>query len=550
MSYLSTHTAIIGTSGMGKTVTAKGHVESLLDDHRHLCVIDPTGAWYGLRSNASGDGPGFDIPIFGGDHGDVAITRDQGGAVGGYIAGGVSAIVDLSDMDSRDQRMFMLAFMRALRKKPRGTFHLVIDEADEFAPQTAPDNTGFELVEQLTWVAKRGRLSGFVMTAITQRPADIAKSVLTQMQTIIAHGLVAPQDQKPIDDYLKGHGDTATRKQVMGSLAGLGIGERWIYSPRLRILDRGFSPMPLTFDSSRTPEPGELPAEPKMLASIDLGAIRKALYIGGADQESACVKEMQVSGDISAEIGQLKSRIAELEVAEQEWFFERATGQQQLDALGSQNKAYRILLDTIAGAISDFQRIEPAGDPDLATGCADDALLGTAEQWLEAIKPKPARQSQEPREGPVELNAAARKMLEMLDRIAPARVPWGSLAAMIGNKARGGNFNSARKAMRESGLIIEDGDTVRSAAQPTQSMSSDEAFDLWCSVLSNPAPRMMEALRQTGDGSTKADIGQMLGIVPRGGNFNNGIAQLIRNGVAIDRGGVLHLADPLPGESK
>jgi hypothetical protein len=379
VTYLSTHTAIIGTSGMGKTVTAKGHVESLLDARRHLCVIDPTGAWFGLRSNAAGDGPGFDIPIFGGDHGDVAITRDQGEAVGAYIAGGMSAIIDLSDMDSRDQRTFMLAFMRTLRKKPRGTFHLVIDEADEFAPQTAPDNVGFELVEQLTWIAKRGRLAGFVMTAITQRPADIAKSVLTQMQTIIAHGLVAPQDQKPIDDYLKGHGDTATRKQVMGSLASLGIGERWIYSPRLKLLERGLSPMPQTFDSSRTPEPGELPIEPKLLASIDLGAIREALAVADAKP----LNDLPAT-DISGEILKRDQRVAELEAERDQW--KLRTG----EALNA--------LDRIIGvATLEIAKTASPADPDLATGCADDALPGTAEQWRAAAETVAARQPQEPR---------------------------------------------------------------------------------------------------------------------------------------------------------
>lgn len=129
--YLDTHKAIIGTSGAGKTVTAKDEVETLLRDRRHLCILDPTGAWWGLRSNADGDGPGFDIPIFGGDHGDVPIEPDQGEAVGNIIAGGVSAIVDVSNMDGRDQRRFVLGLMRALRRKPKG--NLPRDAADTIA---------------------------------------------------------------------------------------------------------------------------------------------------------------------------------------------------------------------------------------------------------------------------------------------------------------------------------------------------------------------------------------------------------------------------------
>jgi len=35
---LDTHTAIVGASGAGKTVTAKGHVEALLNARRHVCL--------------------------------------------------------------------------------------------------------------------------------------------------------------------------------------------------------------------------------------------------------------------------------------------------------------------------------------------------------------------------------------------------------------------------------------------------------------------------------------------------------------------------------
>jgi hypothetical protein len=152
-----------------------------------------------------------------------------------------------------------------------------------------------------------------------------------------------------------------------------------------------------------------------------------------------------------------------------------------------------------------------------------------------------------PASAPDGLNASARKMVAMLERIAPAKVPWGTLAAMVGNKARGGNFNAARKAMRESGLIVEDGDAVRSSKPIENFMTQEAAIALWKDVLSNPAPRMIEVLELRP--MTREQIGDQLGIVPRGGNFNSGVAQLIRNGVAVDRGGILHLADPLPGAS-
>ncbi|WP_305096432.1 ATP-binding protein [Croceibacterium aestuarii] len=350
---LDTHTLVVGASGAGKTVTAKDQVEQLLEAGRHTCIVDPTGVWHGLRSAANGEDPGFPIPIFGGANGDVPISHEQGGKIGEIIASGVSAIVDLSLMDSDEQQEFVHWMVAALRKKPRGNFHLVVDEADEFAPQTSPSKAGEAAKRQMEWIAKRGRVQGFVLTAITQRPADIAKSVISQMQTVIAHQLIAPADQDAVKAYLRANADKATMATVMESLAGLARGERWVYSPRLGILDRGISQMPRTFDSSRTPEPGESVAEPKMLAQIDLGAIAKQLAPPKVEDPGG----ERLTSATSDEVANLKRRVADLETERDELIIERGVGQQQIDALTAENRALR---DIIGQAFADFQRIRPA----------------------------------------------------------------------------------------------------------------------------------------------------------------------------------------------
>lgn len=538
---LSTHTAIVGTSGSGKTVTAKGHVEDLLSDRRHVCIIDPTGAWWGLRSNAAGDGPGFDIPIFGGSHGDVPITVDQGEAIGAIIADRVSAIVDVSGLRTgSDQRRFVRDLLRRLRAKPDGNFHLIVDEADEFAAQKPRDDYGYEAGEELIWMAKRGRLAGFVLMLITQRPASIDKEVLSQAQTLVVHQLVAPVDQKPVLDYLRDNASGEEFRVAKAALASLKRGERYVYSPRFSIFSCDMSPRLATFDSSRTPEPGERIVEPKMLAQIDLGAIRSAL--APSDAIPADPKTAYEAGTAVGELLAEKDRqIADLIRANAECAMVVSDQLDQLFQIGDlAAKIVAIVKDVPASG----QR--KAGEETAGQTEERQAMMSAAP------RAKPQRQRQEPREvtageTATGLNATARRMIEMLEKIAPARVPWGSLAAMIGNKARGGNFNAARKAMRESGLIIEDDGTVRSAQPPQGGMARDEAMDLWKSVLTNPAPRMITALA---DGPlSREQLGIVLGLTPRGGNFNNGVAQMIRNGVAIDRGGVLHLADPLPGES-
>jgi DNA helicase HerA-like ATPase len=42
------HIGILGKTGSGKTNTAKGFAESLIEVGRRICVIDQTGVWGGV----------------------------------------------------------------------------------------------------------------------------------------------------------------------------------------------------------------------------------------------------------------------------------------------------------------------------------------------------------------------------------------------------------------------------------------------------------------------------------------------------------------------
>jgi DNA helicase HerA-like ATPase len=59
---LSQHIGVLGKTGSGKTYFVRGVVEGLLDDNARVCIIDPTGAWSGLRSSATGKSAGY-LPL-------------------------------------------------------------------------------------------------------------------------------------------------------------------------------------------------------------------------------------------------------------------------------------------------------------------------------------------------------------------------------------------------------------------------------------------------------------------------------------------------------
>ena len=129
--------AIVGTAGSGKTYAAKGFVERLLESGARVAIVDPLGVWWGLRASADGSAPGYPVVVFGGRHADVPITSDMGAALGRMIAGeALVCVVDLSDLGSiAARRRFMAAFAEALHEANEEPLHLVLDEADLWAPQ-------------------------------------------------------------------------------------------------------------------------------------------------------------------------------------------------------------------------------------------------------------------------------------------------------------------------------------------------------------------------------------------------------------------------------
>ena len=57
LSALDDRLAIVGTSGSGKTYAVKGLAKRLMPGGGRVCIVDPLGMWWGLRSSADGHAP-------------------------------------------------------------------------------------------------------------------------------------------------------------------------------------------------------------------------------------------------------------------------------------------------------------------------------------------------------------------------------------------------------------------------------------------------------------------------------------------------------------
>lgn len=555
---LNGRVGILGIVGSGKTYTAIGLAEQLLAAGRQVILIDPTGAYHGLRT-------AFPIPIFGGANGDVAIDVDSGEAVARLIIdSNLSCIVDVSLLLKESHgaaRRFMAGFVAALKNAPPRARYIVMDEADEFMPENVGGGDT-RLFGDLKWIVRRGRIDGWRMLMVTQRPQDIAKSVLTQCETMILHKLTAPQDRKAVQEWVKGNADADQAKAVLDTLAKLETGEAWIWSPRHDLLLRARMPANRSADTSKTPDADDEPVALARLAPADIEGLREALMGAGDKHEGSVCADAQVSIADTAELTRLRRE-------RDDWAIERAECQRQVDALQNAFEEAeqrgrvqgitigitraRIAIDAlrvpeIAADIAAHKfPVQGGGGPQGDRGHTEGRQVMMS-ATPRATGPASAATTATAKAGGGNASPAALAIVDLLDRINPARVTWAQAAAMTGRKASGGNFNAARKWIRESGRIVEEGDLIRSAAEAPAGMSREEAIELWKSVLTNPAPRMIEALAQCQAPVTKGRLGELIGAQPHGGNFNNGLAQLRRNGLIKDTGGRMCLARPLPGE--
>jgi uncharacterized protein len=273
----------VGTSGSGKTYNAMASVEALLKSGARVGTVDPLGVHWGLRLMADGKAPGFPVVVFGGPHGDLPLTENSGTLIGETVAGMTeSFIVDLSEIGSKaGERRFMLAFLTALYRSKTNSepLHLVIDEADMFAPQKLNDKDGgaAKLLGMMETVVRRGRIKGFIPWLITQRPAVIAKDILSQVDGLIAFKLTSSQDRDALSAWVEGSADKEDWRTMRAALPAMERGQGVVWIPGRGIMETAAFPAKLTFDSSATPKRGEKRRSTAALKPLDLGSLKERL---------------------------------------------------------------------------------------------------------------------------------------------------------------------------------------------------------------------------------------------------------------------------------
>jgi hypothetical protein len=303
---------VTGTKGSGKTYTAGVIAEELLESEFHVVVLDPTGVWWGLRhgpADANNAAAGFPIAILGGSHADVPLEPTAGEAVADWLVrSGQSCVLDLSGFgsDAEQDRFVEHLLKRLYRQKAdrRDNLHLIMDEADLFIPENPMRGQDF-LIGATKTIVTKGRSRGLGMTMITQRPQSIKKSAIEEADVIFAHRMQGLRAVKAMQAWTDLYATKEQAAEFFASLPTLADGECWVWSPQfLKCFKRVQIRHKQTFDSSRTPEPGERPRKPRAAAAIDLANLTQEMLKAREEVQANDPKVLR------AEINRLKTDLA------------------------------------------------------------------------------------------------------------------------------------------------------------------------------------------------------------------------------------------------
>lgn len=378
--------AILGMTGSGKTSTGVVLVEEAHEHGVPFVVLDPTGAWFGLRSSADGSGPGVPLVLFGGDHADVPLEA----AAGRYVARLVAertlpgALLDLSLLTRSDQLRFVFEFLDELYHLNREPILVVVDEAHRFAPQNAgaSDRGGYgarahrALVDAVTM----GRRKGLGVALICPRPAKLAKDALELCDVMIAHQLRGTNDRKAVAAWVDDT-DAGEAAGWLDQLPRFATGQALVSAPALGVDGVFQIREKRTFDSSATPPPGQAVVVPAGRPDVNLDDVRQAMADTIERQQTEDperlrerIRELEANAAASID-ADLQRRAAELEKERDQLRvlvgeLEHRAGQ-AVDRQGAAERALRAVTE----ALADHAQIIHAAD---AVPIADVAARATS----------------------------------------------------------------------------------------------------------------------------------------------------------------------------
>lgn len=238
-------TVIVGKSGSGKSFTARVMIEEGIALGVSFLIIDPQSAYENLE--------GFTYL-----HAKTQVKDAK--KLGVVIAATAkNVVITTKGMTIPEQQKFVKELLEGYRITHRkGIRTIVIDECHKFAPEY--DKAASK--EEVRSMSQENRSDGLGFIAVEQRTQRLDKTVLSQADLMIIHGLTAKRDLMAIEGYLD------NPKEDLSKIKKLHVGEAYFH---------GFTDDPVISKvrMSNTKHSGEAP---KSLLTEDTEGFKR--YIG------------------------------------------------------------------------------------------------------------------------------------------------------------------------------------------------------------------------------------------------------------------------------
>ena len=539
LDFVTSTQAILAKKRVGKSYKASVQAEELLEAGQQVVVIDPTSAWWGLRSSADGRSEGFPITIFGGEHGDLPLEASAGEEIAdAIVAERFSAILDLSLFSKGEEQRFCAAFLERLYRKNRDPLHLFIDEADVVAPQRPFGVDEAKTLGACQSIVRRGGIKGIGCTLITQRAQVVNKDVLSQVDMLTVLRMNHPKDLGAIDEWVAVHGDPALMKQMRATLPSLPKGDAWVWAPALDIFERVTFRDRRTFDSGATPKPGESKREPKTLAKIDLdrlGAVIAASVerVQANDPKALRARVAELEKQLAARPGvaRVETRTIEKPILEAKLVDQLKstlhTIEHRVVPLQTELEELRCELAAVGKALHLAEAWTTHQPRQKTWSEPSPAQIADIEKSVEVVR----RQGAGP--GDASLGGGERKILAALAQYRNGRTKQ-QVAILTAYSHNGGGFNNYVSALRSKGYLEGEAGALRiteaglRALGEYQPLPTGRAlFEHWLGQLGKAEREILRVLYEEWPQARPKDfVAVKAGYAPDGGGFNNALSRL------------------------
>lgn len=557
LDYATQGNAILGIRDSGKSYTATGIAEKLIEGGIPFVAFDPIGVWRWLRVKGEGRNATAFPVVVAGDNADLPLHPETAAdLVRAAMREGVSLVIDLYSMQlsKADWRRIVETSIRVLLYENRefGPRHIILEEAAEFCPQVIePEHR--RVYSEIEKLARMGGNAGLGFTLANQRAEQVNKAVLELCEGVFLHRQRGRLSITAIKKWLELVMDRDEAADVASSLPNLERGECWVWMPGLPKPLRRQMPQKRSLHPDRRHRQSE--GQGRITTNVAPFVTRMNAQLAELAAKSATAKQggpkvAPASGQASgggAEAAALRAQVAELQrqltivntpptvevpVLTPEHLSQLQAGLDQL------KKAVEVIGNvgqSISGAIAGAGKAPAPLAPRLAgqTSGAGAGPRKTAGKAVPVHLTTTAGSHAATHDGTTSMRAGIRRMMTVLAQRPGLTVR--QIGVRAGLSAKSGTFRTYMGTMRSRGWVSEAGESMSltqdgyaALGNYTPLPQGRDLLEYWkANMLRRGEARMLDVVAERSPATiTDEELGQLAGIAHTSGTFRTYLGKL------------------------